>query len=98
MDSCIRGFDQVSFNDIFFTSTGRLNTNSSFPTMTEMVAPSAPQPPKKKEATGLEFLEGISVRFRSFTRPSSSSSDVVLDLIFIRQLSTNTKKKKKGVN
>jgi hypothetical protein len=66
--------------------------------MTEMVAPSAPQPPKKKEATGLEFLEGISVRFRLFTRPSSSSSDVVLDLIFICQLSTKTKKKKKGVN
>ena len=63
--------------------------------MTEMVAPSAPQPPKKK--TGLEFLEGISVRFRLFTRPSSSSSDVVLDLIFFRQLSTKTKNKK-GVN
>ena len=83
----------------YFSSlqTGRLNTNNSFPTMTEMVAPSAPQPPKKKEATGLEFLEGISVRFRLFTRLSSSSSDVVLDLIFSRQLSTKTKKKK-GVN
>ena len=65
--------------------------------MTEMVAPSAPQPPKKKETTGLEFLEGISVRFRLFTRLSSSSSDVVLDLIFFRQLSTKTKNKK-GVN
>ena len=30
--------------------------------MTEMVPPSAPEPPKKKDSTGLEFLEGISVR------------------------------------
>jgi len=31
-------------------------------TMTEMVPPSAPVPPNKKNVTGLEFLEGISVR------------------------------------
>jgi len=30
--------------------------------MTEMVPPSAPVPPSKKDVTGLEFLEGISVR------------------------------------
>lgn len=30
--------------------------------MTEMVPPSAPVPPNKKDVTGLEFLEGISVR------------------------------------
>ena len=97
MHSCFRGLRKRE-RYLFLTSTGRLNTNISFPTMTEMVAPSAPQPPRKKEATGLEFLEGISVRFRLFTRPSSSSSDVVLDLIFFRQLSTKTTKKKKGDN
>lgn len=95
MHSCFRGLRK---RERYFPHfNGKINTNNSFPTMTEMVAPSAPQPPKKKEATGLEFLEGISVRFRLFTRPSSSSSDVVLDLIFFRQLSTKTKKKK-GVN
>ena len=46
--------------------------------MTEMVPPSAPEPPKKKDTTGLEFMEGISVRllilFFFFLLLSSSSS------------------------
>ena len=46
--------------------------------MTEMVPPSAPEPPKKKDLTGLEFMEGISVRllilFFFFLLLSSSSS------------------------
>ena len=46
--------------------------------MTEMVPPSAPERPKKKDTTGLEFMEGISVRllilFFFFLLLSSSSS------------------------